>query len=229
MELVLDQWWVSVAARPLPTLPSCAGLGRDTIPCFNRRSFAMRVSVSDKQIRDSFNKFKHMEAFQESSALFAQGKPPLEMLQAMCLHSEILRCFGEWGKAVYPGGILERSIKEFIILEASRRNNCQFCRQSHIDFIKNLNIASDPLATVTNPAKANLTEREKLAIEYTGLAMREGGNNIPDEFFARLKENFTDPEIVEMTFTIGMINLLNMFNNCLQVRYHGECALMPVS
>lgn len=188
----------------------------------------MRVAVSDAQIRDAFEKVKHMAAFEESRALFAQGKRPLEMIQAMCLHPEILRCFGEWGKGVYPGGLLERSVKEFIILEASRRNNCQFCQQSHIDFIRNLNIASDPLATVTDPAAAGRTEREKLAIEYTGMATQGGpgsANNIPDAFFAKLRQHFTDAEIVEMTFTIGMINLLNLFNNCLQVRYHGECAL----
>jgi alkylhydroperoxidase family enzyme len=188
----------------------------------------MRVSVHDDQIRAAFEEVKHMDAFEESRALFSTGKRPLEMIQAMCLHSEILRCFGEWGKGVYPGGLLERSIKEFIILEASRRNNCQFCRQSHIDFIRNLGIAVDPLATVIDPASHQRTEREKLAIEYTGLAMTRS-NDIPDEFFAKLKNNFTDPEIVEMTFTIGMINLLNMFNNCLQVRYHSECALMPSS
>src|SRR5436190_5705186 len=98
------------------------------------RLIEMRVTVSDSQIGSAFEKVKHMDAFEESRALFAQGKRPLEMIQAMCLHPEILRCFGEWGEGVYPGGLLERSIKEFIILEASRRNNCQFCRQSHIDF-----------------------------------------------------------------------------------------------
>jgi alkylhydroperoxidase family enzyme len=114
------------------------------------------------------------------------------------------------------------------LLEASRRNNCQFCRQSHIDFIRNMGIAPDPLAAVTSPSSRERTVRERLAIEYTGLAMKDS-NNIPDEFFARLKANFTDAEIVELTFTIGLINLLNMFNNCLHVRYHNECALTPVA
>lgn len=192
----------------------------------------MRVTVTDQNIREAFQKVRHMESFHESGTLFDQGQRPLEMIQAMCLHPEILRCFGEWGKGVYPGGLLERSIKEFIILEASRRNDCQFCRQSHIDFIRNLGITDKPLETVTNPGAGagagGRTEREKLAIEYTGLAMTDS-NNIPDAFFARLKKNFTDPEIVEMTFTIGMINLLNLFNNSLQVRYHGECAMMPIA
>jgi len=190
----------------------------------------MRVNPTDHHIRSAFEKVKHMDAFEESRALFAKGKRPLEMIQAMCLHPEILRCFGEWGKGVYPGGLLERSIKEFIILEASRRNDCQFCRQSHIDFIRSLGISNDPLATVTNPNSGATprTERERLAIEYTDLAM-SGSNTIPDSFFAKLTKHFTDPEIVEMTFTIGMINLLNLFNNCLQVRYHGECAMTPVA
>ncbi len=184
----------------------------------------MRISVSETQIRNAFENVKGMEAFEESRNLFNQGKRPLEMIQAMCLHPEILRCFGEWGKGVYPGGLLERSIKEFIILEASRRNDCQFCRQSHIDFIRNLGIAADPLAAIANPQSPGRTLREQLAIEYTGLAMT-CSNSIPAAFFAKLKANFSDAEIVEMTFTIGMINLLNLFNNCLQVRYGGECAV----
>ena len=47
-------------------------------------------------------------------------------------------------------------------------------------------------------------------------------NRVPQALFIRLHEHFTDPEIVELTFLIGLINLLNLFNNCLQVTYHGE-------
>jgi AhpD family alkylhydroperoxidase len=188
----------------------------------------MRVTVADQQIRDAFAKVRHMPAFEESGALVAQGRRPLEMIQAMCLHPEILRCLGEWGRGIYPGGLLERSVKEFVILEASRRNDCQFCRQSHVDFIRGLGIAADPLATVVDPVAAGRSARETLAIEYTDLAM-SGSNAIPDEFFAKLKQSFSDPEIVELTYTIGMINLLNLFNNCLQIRYHGECAVAPPS
>ena len=38
----------------------------------------------------------------------------------------------------------------------------------------------------------------------------------------QLHEHFTDPEIVELSFLIGYINMLNLFNNLLQVRYHGD-------
>jgi hypothetical protein len=31
---------------------------------------------------------------------------------------------------------------------------------------------------------------------------------------------------VELTFLVGYINLLNLFNNCLGVRYNGEYSLL---
>ncbi len=38
----------------------------------------------------------------------------------------------------------------------------------------------------------------------------------------QVHEHFTDPELVELTFLVGYINLLNLFNNCLEVRYDGD-------
>ena len=34
----------------------------------------------------------------------------------------------------------------------------------------------------------------------------------------------SDAEIVELTFLVGYINMLNWFNNALQVEYRGELA-----
>jgi alkylhydroperoxidase family enzyme len=47
---------------------------------------------------------------------------------------------------------------------------------------------------------------------------------VPDSLFQQLKSNFSEAEIVELTFLVGFINMLNIFNNCLQVRYEGEYA-----
>ena len=51
-------------------------------------------------------------------------------------------------------------------------------------------------------------------------------NAIPDSLMRQVHEQFTDPELVELTFLIGYINMLNLFNNGLQVRYHGEYSLL---
>ena len=179
----------------------------------------MRVTVTPEGIKETFAAVSGLPAFEESSRLVADGHLPVEMLQAMSLRPEILKCFAATGEAVYPGGLLERSLKERVILESSRRNECQFCTNSHIALIQQLGIAADPLASLDDAAA--LTEREKLALAYTKAAMTDS-NRIPEALFAELKSLFTDPEIVELTFLIGMINMLNLFNNCLQVTYRGE-------
>jgi len=179
----------------------------------------MRVSVSREQIKKAFDAVKEDPSFDESRALDAAGKLPAEMIQALCLRPEILRGFAGFGGSVYPGGLLERSIKELVIIEASQRNACQFCAQSHLALVKMIGLIDGPLLVLND--LSTRPPREKLAVEYTRAAMADS-NRIPEALFAQLKLHFSQPEIVELTFLIGYINMLNLFNNCLQVRYNGD-------
>jgi alkylhydroperoxidase family enzyme len=149
------------------------------------------------------------------------------MIQAMSLRPEILRGFGGFGQAVYPGGLLERRVKELVIITASHANDCQFCTQSHCDLVDIADIAREPLRLIAEPD--SLVPRERLAVLYTRAAMADS-NHVPESLVRQLHEQFSDPEIVELTFLIGYINMLNLFNNCLEVRYNGEYALLkPVA
>jgi alkylhydroperoxidase family enzyme len=76
---------------------------------------------------------------------------------------------------------------------------------------------------------ASLAPREGLAVAYTRAAMTDS-NAVPEPLARQLKEQFGDPELVELTFLIGYINMLNLFNNLLGVRYQGEYqALRPTA
>jgi AhpD family alkylhydroperoxidase len=183
----------------------------------------MRVTVSPDQIRSAFEGVKDDPSFDESRGLWERGQPPVEMIQAMCLRPEILRAFAGFGGAVYPGGLLERRIKELVIISASRTNECQFCTDSHSDLVDMAGILTDPLTLVDESERLPL--RERLAVEYTRAAMADS-NGIPEPLASQLHEAFTDPELVELTFLIGYINMLNLFNNCLGVRYHGEYSVL---
>jgi AhpD family alkylhydroperoxidase len=183
----------------------------------------MRVEVAPEQIRAAFEAVKDDSSFDESRALWERGRPPVEMVQAMCLRPELLRAFAGFGGAVYPGGLLERRVKELVIITASRANECQFCRDSHCDLVTVMGIVDEPLVAIDTPDR--LAPREAIAVAYTRAAMADS-NNIPADLAADLKEHFSDPELVELSFLIGFINMLNLFNNLLGVRYSGEYALL---
>jgi AhpD family alkylhydroperoxidase len=183
----------------------------------------MRVSVSPEQIQSAFEAVKDDPSFDESRGLWERGQPPVEMIQAMCLRPEILRGFAGFGGCVYPGGLLERRVKELIIITSSESNECQFCTDSHCDLVDMAGIVADPLRVIEQ--SESLVPRERLAIAYTRAVMTDS-NHIPEPLARELHDHFTDPELVELTFLIGYINMLNLFNNALGVRYNGEYGLL---
>ena len=187
----------------------------------------MRVTVTPEQIQSAFEAVKDDPSFDECRGLWERGRPPVEMVQAMCLRPEILRAFAGFGSSVYPGGLLERRVKELVIITASKSNECQFCTDSHCDLVDIADIVKDPLVVIQHPE--SLAPRERLAVEYTRAAMTDS-NAIPEPLARQLHEHFSDPELVELTFLIGYINMLNLFNNSLQVRYNGEYGILrPVA
>jgi AhpD family alkylhydroperoxidase len=183
----------------------------------------MRVTVSTEQIQTAFDAVKDDSSFDESRGLWERGHPPVEMIQAMCLRPGILRAFAGFGDCVYPGGLLERRIKELVIIAASHANECQFCTNAHVDIVEMGAIVADPLVVIRETD--GLAPRERVAVEYTRAAVADS-NAIPDVLVGELHDLFSDPEIVELTFLIGYINMLNLFNNCLQVRYHGDYRIL---
>ena len=59
----------------------------------------MRVTVTQEQIRSAFEAVKDDPSFDESRGLWERGRPPVEMVQAMCLRPEILRASRASGTA----------------------------------------------------------------------------------------------------------------------------------
>lgn len=184
----------------------------------------MRVHPTTQQVAAAFRTVERSPVFAESAALVARGGRPVEMLQAMSLRPELLGGFAAMSEAIYPGGIVEREVKELIILEASRRNRCQFCADSHVSIARSLGLAEEPMGLLDDLAR--LPARQRLAVEYTRAA-QANANGIPDQFFDALRAEYSEPEIVELTAMIGLISMLNMFNNCLEVRYAGEYERAP--
>ena len=174
----------------------------------------MRITIDRDAVARNFDKFKDNGSLAESAQLFARGLPIVEMLQAISMNENVLQAFAGLD-SVYPHGKLERALVEKVILRVSQLHECQFCVNSHLDLMRSLDISSDL------SGDASLAPREELALRYAE-AMTRDANRIPEELFAAFRANFLDAEIVELTFVVGLITMLNRFNNALQIRYSSE-------
>jgi alkylhydroperoxidase family enzyme len=61
-----------------------------------------------------------------------------------------------------------------------------------------------------------LDEVDKLVVQYT-IAAWEHPSRIPDALFVRLREHFSEAQIVELTLRITLCGFFNKFNDALQI------------
>jgi alkylhydroperoxidase family enzyme len=68
------------------------------------------------------------------------------------------------------------------------------------------------------------SQTERVALEYAE-RMTSTGQKVDDALFGRLKEHFSEPQIVELTAAIALENLRSKFNPALGVESQGFCLL----
>ncbi|KAB2912640.1 MAG: carboxymuconolactone decarboxylase family protein [Hyphomicrobiaceae bacterium] len=108
---------------------------------------------------------------------------------------------------------LEKRLIELVKLRASQINRCAFCIDMH---------AKDARRAGETPQRLDLlpawhespiySDRERAALAWTESLTRLSDDGAPDQFFERLKDHFTDKEIVDLTVLVGLINLWNRFS-----------------
>jgi alkylhydroperoxidase family enzyme len=85
--------------------------------------------------------------------------------------------------------------------------------------------SEEKVRQVEQAAKSELySPRERLAIEYAE-AMTITGRDVTDELFARMRDHFTEPEIVELTAAVALENFRSKFNRALRVDAQGFCVI----
>ena len=73
----------------------------------------------------------------------------------------------------------------------------------------------------------HLADREKVALEYAEQVTRASAE-VSDALFDRLRQHFSEPEIVELTAAIAMENFRSKFNTAHRVAAQGFCPI-PVA
>lgn len=68
------------------------------------------------------------------------------------------------------------------------------------------------------------SQLERVALEYAE-RMTYTGQKVDDSLFARLKDHFSEPQIVELTAAIALENFRSKFNPALGVESQGFCVL----
>ncbi|GAA1515758.1 carboxymuconolactone decarboxylase family protein [Nocardioides humi] len=106
-------------------------------------------------------------------------------------------------RAVREDSILPARTKEAVRYRIAQINGCLLCQAYRASDAREDGFTEEDYASIGTPAFAGrFGERERLAVEYAELFTCDH-HRLDDAFFERLKEQFSDSEIVDLTVFTG--------------------------
>ena len=127
-------------------------------------------------------------------------------------------------------GVLDRRssplapvMRSLVTVRVSQLNWCAFCVDINAKTLLERSGSLDKLEALANWRDSDqFDQRERHALEYAE-AMTDSRLRVSDDLMARLKQQFSDDEIVELTGLIAFQNLSSKFNAALDVPADGFC------
>ena len=119
--------------------------------------------------------------------------------------------------AMGQGSLLGGRIVELIRIRSAQLGECQPCMQSR----KHDSITDEDVACLIAPGGSDLTEQERLAVEFLDLLSADH-HAIDDDVYRRLGKVFTAAQIIELGFTCANSMGLHRFIHTLDVFGNGE-------
>ena len=147
--------------------------------------------------------------FRNQVAVFAHVPAALRHLMAMLME-------------LRAAATLPKRYLELAIVTVSKLNACDYCVAHHKPFLAVEGISpagADRVLDYADHPEFNAIDR--LVIEYT-IAAWNDPHRLRDRLFDRLREHFSEAEIVELTLRITLCGFFNKFNDALQIEEESE-------
>jgi AhpD family alkylhydroperoxidase len=108
---------------------------------------------------------------------------------------------------------IEKSLLHLIELRVSQMNSCAYCIDMHSKDLRHEGETEQRIYMLTAWRETPLyTDRERAALEWAEAVTFLADSHVPDEVYDRVKEQFNEQELFDLTFAVSAINLWNRFN-----------------
>ena len=136
--------------------------------------------------------------------VYGSGIEPVEI---WAYQPKMMSGMGKFQQAVRKGRTVDERLKNLIELKGAQMIGCEFCVDLGSQICRNSGFSDDELLALPRYRDSDLfTEREKTALDYTVGVMRTPVE-VSDELFARMREHFSNKQLVEITALLTVVNL----------------------
>ena len=147
---------------------------------------------------------KGMKKMTGREAAHGSGIEPIEL---WAHQPKMMSGMGKFQQAVRKGDSVDERLKYLVELKGAQLIGCEYCVDLGSQICRNSGFSDEELLALPRYRRSDLfTEREKLALDYTVAVMRTPVE-VTDELFARMREHFSDEQLVELTALLTVVNL----------------------
>ncbi|MFS8979861.1 carboxymuconolactone decarboxylase family protein [Cupriavidus necator] len=115
--------------------------------------------------------------------------------------------------ALFQKTTIEQPIRELVEIRASQLNGCAFCVDMHIKQAKIHGERELRLHHVAIWRESTLfSPRERAALAWTEVLTNIPAHGVPDDIFERVRTQYSEKELSDLTFLVGAINTWNRLN-----------------
>jgi len=102
---------------------------------------------------------------------------------------------------------LELALRELVKTRASQINGCAYCIDMHTKDARAQGETEQRLYALNAWRETPFySDRERAALEWTEHLTLIAGKDVPDELYARMREQFSEDELVKLTLAVVQIN-----------------------
>ena len=154
------------------------------------------------ELQDDFAIFEKILGFVPNSLLTMQRRP------------EMVTGFGELTKAVMaPDGGVDLGLMRLVAHFASRAAGCQYCEAHSLVAAKIHDVPQDKLDAIWDYQSSPLySDAERAALDFA-LAAGSVPNAVDAELFTRMREHWSEDQIVQILGAVCLYGFLNRWND----------------
>jgi AhpD family alkylhydroperoxidase len=131
----------------------------------------------------------------------------IEPVEIWAHQPKLMSGMGRFQQAARKASTVDERLKNLVELKGAQMIGCEFCVDLGSQICRNSGFSDEELLALPRYRHSDLfTEREKLALDYTVAVMRTPVE-VTDGLFARMKEHFSDKQMVEITALLTVVNL----------------------
>jgi 4-carboxymuconolactone decarboxylase len=131
----------------------------------------------------------------------------LEPMEIWAHQPKMMIGMGRFNRAIRKGKSVDERTKNLVELKGAQMIGCEYCVDLGSQICRKSGLADEELLALPSYRASDLfNDREKAVLDYTVAVMRTPVE-MTDELFARVKEHFSDEQIVEITALLTLVNL----------------------